>query len=282
MRFTALSILGVAALLAAPVSAHAGRGPCVTAAKGIYVETLHSCKDTLQATKDGCLNRDPACMDVCRDDREQCVIGSGLPADIDACNATKTAAIENCIALFPAGSDDRDGCIDNAQVEAFICRDNAREANRDEIKACRVAFRGCVQLCSPASPPVDALTCKVEAKAAFKACKATAREDYQIEKDVCRGLGHTCVEACRAERATCVDGVGLEAALDACNAARAAGITACNGDDLCIDQVQVIAFQCRDQAREDALPGLTACREAFRACVHPACEGASPSGAFLE
>ena len=49
---------------------------------------------------------------------------------------------------------------------------------------------------------------------------------------------------------------------------------------MCIEQARVVAFQCRDQAREDAKPGFAACRAGFKTCVQ-ACPPASPSGAFL-
>src|SRR5262249_52956397 len=151
-------------------------------------------------------------------------------------------------------------------VTAFICRDSARDSRKDALLACRVGFKTCAKACGPADPPIDSMACRKAATAALKVCKAQSREDFQLNKDECRGLGHTCVEARRAGRAACVDLVGLDDAIAACNATRDAAIQTCQNNnppgpnrDLCINQVQVVAFQCRDQAREDAQPGLDAC-----------------------
>jgi hypothetical protein len=286
-RISLLAVLAGTALFA--TTARAGAGPCIVAAKGQYVEAIKACKETMQESKDACLNRDHDCVEVCRDTRYQCVVDTGLAAAVAVCNTQRDTDIHNCVATWAAGTHERDLCIDNAQVAAFMCRDDARDTRTDALLLCRTDFRTCAKACGPADPPVDSAACKKAAVAGLKVCKASAREDFQLNKDVCRGLGHTCVEQCRAQRAACVDLVGLDDAIAACNATRDGAIQTCKNNnppgtaqDDCIDQVQVIAFQCRDQAREDAQPGLAACASAFQACVHPACEGASPSGAFID
>ncbi|MFN8542747.1 MAG: hypothetical protein U0807_00835 [Candidatus Binatia bacterium] len=290
IRRTITTVLA-ALLLAAPAAQAGPVGACITAAKDLYVECTGGCKEGFQVAKDDCLNRDHACVEACRSERADCREASGIDADLAVCAAQLETAKANCRTLYPSDPVLRDACIDNAQVDAFVCRDTVRENNHAEIKACRQAFKTCAGLCGPAVPPVDPATCKGTAKDAYKQCKADCREDFQLAKDICRGLGHNCVEACRAQRDLCNDGPQaiLDAAIAACNATRDAGVQTCKNTfpvgpdrDACIDQVQVIAFQCRDQAREDARPGFEACREAFHACVLPACKGASPSGAFLE
>lgn len=287
-RWAIASLAGV--LLMAPGTQAGTVGLCIKAAKGEYVESIRDCKEAFQVAKDDCLDRDHACVEQCRCDRAACRDASGIDADLAVCAADLEAAKANCRTLY-SDPVERDACIDNAQVAAFICRDTARENNHAEIKACRQAFRACAGLCGPANPPVDVAACKAAAKDAYKGCKADSREDFQLEKDICRGLDHNCVEACRATRDLCNDTpqAALDAAIAVCNAARDAGVQTCRDTypagpdrDTCIDQVQVIAFQCRDQAREDARPGFEACREAFHACVLPACQGGSPSGAFVE
>ncbi len=74
---------------------------------------------------------------------------AALAADIAACNATRETAIQNCRDLYPNDPVALDQCIDNAQVEAFQCRDTAREARRPDIENCRALFRACAQACPP-------------------------------------------------------------------------------------------------------------------------------------
>jgi hypothetical protein len=73
---------------------------------------------------------------------------------------------------------------------------------------------------------------------------------------------------------------GLDAAVAQCKATLQAAKAACNGDPHCIEQAEVVAFQCRDDARDAAKPGFAACRAGFKSCVQ-GCPPASPSGAFL-
>jgi hypothetical protein len=73
-------------------------------------------------------------------------------------------------------------------VVAFQCRDAARERARPALKACRAQFRACAEACPPPNPPseaIDPFQCKRDAKAAYRACRATCVEDFQFQKDVC-------------------------------------------------------------------------------------------------
>jgi hypothetical protein len=56
----------------------------------------------------------------------------------------------------------------------------------------------------------------------------------------------------------------------------------CNGDPMCIEQAEVAAFQCRDDARNAARPGFASCRAGFKSCVQACPPPPSPSGAFLD
>src|SRR5262245_26701490 len=163
-HISVLAVLAVPALFV--TTARAGAGPCIVAAKGQYVEAIQACKDTMLEAKDSCLNRDHACVDVCRDTRYQCVIDTGLPAAVATCNAERDVEINNCKATFAAGSDERDQCIDNAQVTAFMCRDDARDTRKDALVACRTGFKTCAKACGPANPPVDSIACRTAAKVA--------------------------------------------------------------------------------------------------------------------
>ena len=290
---TRLTITATAALaLLLGATAARAKDPCIGDAKGTYRECKADCKETYQTAKDACHNKDHACVEVCRADREQCRIDSGIDADLDACDDSLAAAKQICRNTYPAGSSERDSCIDQAQVVGFQCRDQARENNKAELKACRAAFRACVQACPEGSGPVvDPRQCKADAKAAYKQCTADCKEDFQVQKDACRNLDHACVEACRDGRSNCKAPVkaALEAAFDVCQAQRNADVDDCKllyppdsvERDQCIDNAQVDAFVCRDAAREAARPGFQACRQGFRDCVEQ-CPPASASPAFLD
>jgi hypothetical protein len=118
-------------------------------------------------------------------------------------------------------------------------------------------------------------SCRVETKQNFTDCKAAATETFQAAKDACVNRDHTCVEACRADRYDCQQATGRDAAITQCNDTLAAAKTQCRADfaagsperDACIDQAQVVAFQCRNKARRVARGPLRLCRKGFLACA---------------
>ena len=267
------------------------RNPCVREAKRDYKDCTAGCKEGFQVAKDACLNRDHACVEVCRANRAQCRLDTGFDAAIDGCNESLEAGRQKCVDDYPAG-DDRDRCIDDAQVDAFECRDGARETAKPLLKLCRGAFRACARACpvrdtaDPADPPVDKTQCLVDAKNTYLFCQGKCREAFQIGKDDCRNRDHACVEQCREERYVCLQPVRAQLALDlaACGTRRDAGIADCTAQyplpmdeeaegafDRCVDGVQVAAFICRDDAREVATPGFLGCRGQFRGCVQTNC-----------
>jgi hypothetical protein len=278
------------AVLAAASSASAGA--CIDAAAGDYRLCKADCREAFQVAKDACLNRDHACVELCRAERSECRDASGFDADIDQCNDDMEAVIAQCKIDYPAGSTSRDICIDDAQVAGFRCRDQKREENAAELEACRSAFKVCAKACPPADPNPDPNTpvinrrqCRREAKVTFMGCLADCREDFQVAKDACRNLDHECVEACRTQRHDCLEPklAALEAEIALCNQQRDQTIAGCEVDpapfpdvDSCVDNAQVIAFQCRDQEREDARPGIRECRDAYKDVCVPACPPATP------
>lgn len=253
--------------------------PCLGDAKVEFVECKGTCKENLQVAKDDCMNRDHACMEVCRAVREECQLATGLWDDLAVCRDALRAAKDDCRAAHPEGSAELDACIDAAQVAAYGCRRSARIAARPALELCQSAFRTCAKACPPPDEPsevVDPLACKLAAKDTANACKAACREDRQVQKDLCLNRDHVCVEGCRAGRDACRLPAEdqLDAAVAACNAQRDADVAACAGDQGCLDGAYVAAFQCRDAAREVAKPALRACRDGFRACAE-ACPPAS-------
>lgn len=283
VRFGLALALAAAASFATPAAA-GNTGQCIKAGSVEYKECKGICKEDFQTAKDACIDKDHVCVEACREERAECREATGFDAGIDACNDVKEAAVAICKSLYGSGTPERDQCIDNAQLDGFQCRDQVREDNKLELKACRTAFRTCRGVCPPGTGPVvDPKTCKLEAKDAFKTCGADCREDFQIAKDACRNRDHDCVEQCRTDRQACKAPVlaVLDAAIAACKATKQTAIAACNGDDACIDLAQSVAFVCRDEAHEAARPGFQACRQGFNACAQ-ACPPRSPSDAFVD
>jgi hypothetical protein len=281
-------VLAAAFVLVTAALASAGPRPCIHEAKRDAKDCAADCKETFQTAKDTCLNRLHSCVEVCRADRSECRLESGIDAAIDACNGALEARRAQCRADNPEG-DARDLCIDRAQVDAFECRDSARELARPLLKRCRKDFRSCAKACPPAGPsdpPVDPKACIADAIAAAKTCAATCREEFQVAKDDCRNRDHDCMESCRADRNTCREPVLaiLDADLADCASTRQTGVDACATQyppprdppndvlfDQCVDGVQVKAFVCRDDAHEQAQPGFATCKQNFRTCVDTNC-----------
>ncbi len=294
------------ALITAAVPAWATNS-CRDEVKQNYKDCKAGSKETYQASKDACLNRDHTCVEACRADRYDCRQATGFDAAIKDCNDTLAGAKTTCRNTYPAGSDGRDGCIDQAQLIAFQCRDQAREDAKPALKQCRANFVACAQACPPAAsgPPPDPVQCKLDAKTTYKTDLAACLEDLQVQKDACRNKDHTCVEQCRADRETCRQPVEsqLESDIGHCNEKKCVAgsnqdavctadsecpssicqkpaVTNCqnlygpNGTNpdpglynQCIDNAQAAAFECRDQARENAQPGFQNCRQGFATCV---------------
>jgi hypothetical protein len=263
-------------------AAHA-MNPCTRVAKEAKKECKAECKEDFQIAKDACLNRDHACVEVCRAERANCRDASGRDAAIAVCDAALADAKQICRDTYLAGTPERDQCIDQAQVVAFQCRDQAREDTKGALRECRRSFKACARACPPADPPssVDPVQCKIDAKAAYAVCKDACVEDFQLAKDICRNRDHACVEVCRDARDVCRQPVidQLASAVAICKATRDTEVQNCRdlypedpvALDTCIDNAQVTAFQCRDQAREDARPGFEGCRQDFRDCVLTNC-----------
>ncbi len=284
-RTSVITILAAVALtMAAVPPANAGGGrACVREAKRDAKDCSATCKEDFQTAKDACLNRDHDCVEICRANRSECRLETGFDAAIDACNDLLEQRREQC----PTG-DGRDGCIDQAQIEAFQCRDAARELAKPLLKQCRKDFRTCAKACpapTGGTPPVDPKQCVADAKDALKTCGADCREDFQVAKDDCHDRDHVCVDSCRAARHTCRQPVrdDLNTALAHCATDRQSGIDDCKAahpvpppenataQDQCIDGVQVEAFICRDDAHEAAHPGFVDCQNQFRSCVDTNC-----------
>ena len=198
--------LGTVLTLALALGAPAAWGnPCIQDARGEFRDCKAGCVEDFQVAKDACLNRDHQCVEVCRAKREDCREATGIDQAFAACDATLASAKQDCRDRFPAGSADRDRCIDQAQVVAFQCRDDAREQFGPALKRCRRQFRVCARACGPPEQPDPAAVaqCKDTAKQSFRTCNANCLEDFQVAVDACLNRDHACVERCRADRDGC-------------------------------------------------------------------------------
>jgi len=112
------------------------------------------CREDMQVAKDACHNRDHACVEQCRLDRKNCTdpVLTQLAADIAACNADRDNKLQNCHNLYGDGTPELSHCIQDAQAQAFECRDGKREAARPQLRACRQTFLDCARACPPPSP----------------------------------------------------------------------------------------------------------------------------------
>jgi hypothetical protein len=129
--------------------------------------------------------------------------------------------------------------------------------------------------------------CFADARAEAKTCVDLCKDDFRASKDSCRNIDHTCGDAARDEREACVGGVLLALAqcVESECAPYRAQIVSCRtehpvGDPLrdpCIDNAQLLNFQCRDNCRESVQlhPSLKSCRDAFRAEIK-ACPAPAP------
>jgi hypothetical protein len=127
--------------------------------------------------------------------------------------------------------------------------------------------------------------CIADARAEAKTCSDLCRDEFRAAKDTCLDIDHDCAEAAREQREACVGAVLT--ALAQCVASECAGYTAqieqCRATyplgsaerDACIDNAQLLRFQCRDACREsvELRPSLRECRvefrDAIRACPKP-------------
>ena len=275
------TLIGIAIGLGLVIGATAARAgdPCVGDAKLAFLDCKGDCKEGYQIAKDACRNNDHVCMEGCRARRAQCILDTSLDEDLLACRNTLRRAKDKCREDHADDPDGIDGCIDQVQVVAFLCRRDARIAAKPDLAACRLAFRVCAQECPPnpdSTMNIDKVQCIIDAKNAYLACKADCRERFQEQKDLCLNRDHACLEVCRAQRDTCRAPIEdqLDADIASCNATKTGDVTNCENTyppgenrERCITQALVDAFQCRDGARERARPGFEGCRAAFQTCA---------------
>ena len=127
---------------------------CRRAAQNAYLNCQSDCRTTFNVERGVCAGKSPTCVAACGVIRESCVttVDGQLSAAITACDATRAQEVAQCKVLYPAGSSALAQCIENAQAQAFLCRDAAREQAQPQFHACEQSFMSCAQACPPSSP----------------------------------------------------------------------------------------------------------------------------------
>jgi hypothetical protein len=143
-------------ITACPPSTGQAQNPtaCRRAAQSAYLSCQGDCRTTFNVERGVCAGKSPVCVAACGVTRESCVttVEDQLTAAIAACDATRDQEVAQCKVLYPPGSSALAQCIENAQAQAFLCRDAAREQAQPQSHACEQSFVSCVQACPPSSP----------------------------------------------------------------------------------------------------------------------------------
>jgi hypothetical protein len=120
---------------------------CLKDARGDHADCVAVCADNFNAAAALC---GTTCVQQCGTDRIACrqPIQDQLAADVKACNDTLAGAIKSCRHQAKADPNfDKNACIAKAQIDAFICRDDAREAAFPQLNQCRETFQACILAC---------------------------------------------------------------------------------------------------------------------------------------
>jgi len=129
---------------------------CLADARATKQSCTQMCRDDFLASADTCRGVDHDCADTARSNRDACV--QAVIATLNQCIQTECAQfdgdIEQCRTDFPAHSSDRAVCINNAQLQKFICRKGCRLSSDvfKGLRDCRDQFQADIHAC-PAPPP---------------------------------------------------------------------------------------------------------------------------------
>lgn len=252
--------------------------PCIAAARSAYKECVSSAGGAFTDALDGCLERDHECVEACRSQRQDCRDGTGIGAELVACDAELAATKAKCRNQFPLLSKRRQACLYRAEVSASRCRTRVRRRFRRALRDCRAAFTQCTGTCGPGGPPGGTGTCRAEGKAAFGAVLASCKQTFQVTVAGCLNKDSTCLQDCGDARDTCnaPAWATLDAALAACTAQEKTDVAACQvanpgggtAFQQCVTTAQANASACRDAATQAAAPGFAPCTQQYLGCVH--------------
>ena len=142
-----------------------------------------------------------------------------------------------------------------------------------------------------------AATCVQTAKGNFQACARQCKQDFVDARLLCRNIQPACGEACLGGRQVCVDNANTilqtgqlpdgsslancNGGTDQCKAAFQAAKQTCHAPCQpadtqcveCVDNAQVMDFECRDTCRDSwrtnptVVAFLQTCQSSFKACI---------------
>ena len=146
-----LLLLGYLSSISTAVAVESNKA-CVNDAKDEYEDCKAACKEQFWVERDLCVNVKHDCADQCRAAHSACVdpFLDGLDICKETCDSALKAQKQLCRSQFGEGTKERDTCIDNAQIFAYICRDTCREGVIADLKKCTKALHACIQKCPPA------------------------------------------------------------------------------------------------------------------------------------
>jgi len=250
--------------------------PCVEAARQSYRQCRQDAAGTLVTSRALCRARDPACVKACLSNEADCVRATGYPAALQVCVSDDAAAIQRCLERFTTQAKRRNQCVDQAQLQTFQCRAQARRSRRRDLARCVVENRRCKQACGPTRPPADAQACLAAAAQTNQQAIATCNQVANAGTSACADKDAACVQTCREARTACAAPFedAIDTATEACDATRDGAVATCvattppgSERDACIQTADSDAFVCRDDANEAQAPGLTQCTKTYVGCV---------------
>ena len=161
-RIAALALVTSITFFGAHLAAAGSNDPnnptrqCVADARATLKTCNQTCRDDFLASADMCRNVDHDCADTARSNRDMCV--KAVLDTLNQCITTECAQfdadIDQCRTDNPPGSTDRAVCINNAQIQKFICRKQCRLSNDvfKGLRDCRDQFQTDIQACK--EPPM--------------------------------------------------------------------------------------------------------------------------------
>ena len=129
---------------------------CVSDARDTFKTCTQTCRDDFLASVDSCRMVNHDCADTARATRDACV--KAVFDSLNQCIQTECAQfdtdIDNCRADNPPGSTARAVCINNAQIQKFICRKSCRLSTDvfQGLRTCRDQFQTDIQACKEPAP----------------------------------------------------------------------------------------------------------------------------------
>jgi hypothetical protein len=248
--------------------------PCLQSARAEFRTCSTAATGSFKDGIDGCLERDHACVDACRSQRQDCRDDTGTGAALLGCDAQTQEAKDRCRSKFARGSMKLEHCIDRAQLAGFECQRAVRRTFRRSLRQCRRAFDPCARACGPGEPPLGSEPCKDEKRQTLQSALADCKTTFVTTSRACANRNGACIQDCATARQTCTapTQATLAAALAACRTEEAAAVVACQatagpGLQDCVTAAQADAFTCRDTAVAASGSGFAACTEQYLGCV---------------